>query len=227
MSAETKPGDVFEYVGENASRRGELRTVAQVAASWIRWTCGGVNTRWYVTESGNWRKVEPPPAEDPVPVGSRWEWRGGNGILLNGDIIRVNVNGTTTRERDGTVAWPKRETIERELPRGWKSPFVRIIDAPESHRLDGMVLETWPPSAVKCAPTCGPAKPCLETEMCRERNEREKLAYVRTRMVDGRRWDKLLLHGTPPSYRLAPPEPMPSARGGMVGVYRYDMRPRK
>jgi len=70
----------------------------------------------------------------------------------------------------------------------------------------------------KCAPTCGPASPCLDTEACIDRNAREREAYINTSRSLATLAEEALVKQ---AHRTGPPEPMRSGLGMLADTYRY------
>jgi len=84
-----------------------------------------------------------------------------------------------------------------------------------------------------CLTSCGPATPCLASDMCRARDERERRAHKNTLKADRELRD--MKAGRVPhvryvpeySYRYAPPEPNPVGYGALTGVYRVSVERHK
>lgn len=79
-----------------------------------------------------------------------------------------------------------------------------------------------------CLTSCGPASPCLTTTMCRERDARERRAYLHTPSRDyvspaEAEAEIQRVHELKRAYRTGPPEPARNGYGSLTGVYRVSV----
>lgn len=180
---------------------------------------------WFIN---NLERIDQPPekaGEDVARearsmVGTRWVWNTGIAHAWAGWTFRIRTcfdDGTNDVlvDYDGAAPW-LRESVEA----------IRRDARP--HRLD--TPQEAPPAALadvgrlvkqiarqdeepKCLTTCGPATPCLTTELCRSRDTQERMAYTQTKLSD----DKYDYVGKRP--RTGPLQPSINGMGSLVGQF--------